>query len=301
MDQGDHNKNRQITFVVIAVVVLMFGILALTSTPNQIKRTTLNSESGVSVSGTGSDNATASADSKSDSVGGAAKPEEAAEAPETAPLAGSASNTASKMSSKTNTGTNTGSNSGSKSSFTNKYGTATTKCAHAGCNNYIASSGDTNCCTLHSNKCLECGKYIDEDAAYCMDCITKAAKGSKTSSSSSSSSSGSFTNAYGSATTKCAHPGCNNPIASSGDTNCCTIHSKRCLECGKYIDEDAMYCMSCLSKALQPSTSSGGSPSGSSGMSTGSSSSGSLDFSGYSDSMSDAEFDAWLDDVLGDY
>ena len=63
-----------------------------------------------------------------------------------------------------------------KTSFTNKFGTPTTKCAHPGCNNYIASSGDTNCCTTHSNKCAECGKYIDEDATYCMDCLTKAAK-----------------------------------------------------------------------------------------------------------------------------
>ena len=62
-----------------------------------------------------------------------------------------------------------------QASFTNKYGTSTTKCAHHGCNNYIASSGDTNCCTIHSRKCLECGKYIDEDATYCMDCIKKAA------------------------------------------------------------------------------------------------------------------------------
>lgn len=61
--------------------------------------------------------------------------------------------------------------------FTNAYGTPTTKCAHAGCNNYIASSGDTNCCTTHSNRCLECGKYIDEDASYCVSCIEKAAKG----------------------------------------------------------------------------------------------------------------------------
>ena len=58
--------------------------------------------------------------------------------------------------------------------FTNKYGTPTTKCAHPGCNNYIASSGDTNCCTTHSKKCLTCGKYIDEDAVYCMDCLEKA-------------------------------------------------------------------------------------------------------------------------------
>ena len=64
----------------------------------------------------------------------------------------------------------------SSSSFTNKYGTPTTLCAHSGCSNYIASSGDTNCCTTHSRKCLECGKYIDEDATYCMDCLKKAAE-----------------------------------------------------------------------------------------------------------------------------
>lgn len=56
--------------------------------------------------------------------------------------------------------------------FTNKYGTATTKCAKSGCNNYIASSGDTNCCTAHSNKCLNCGCYIDGDAMYCMSCLS---------------------------------------------------------------------------------------------------------------------------------
>lgn len=63
--------------------------------------------------------------------------------------------------------------------FTNKYGTATTICAHSGCTNYIASSGDTNCCITHSNKCLECGCYIDEDAAWCVSCITRAAKQAK--------------------------------------------------------------------------------------------------------------------------
>ena len=70
------------------------------------------------------------------------------------------------------------SSSGSKLSdtpFTNKFGTRTTKCAHPGCDNYIASSGDTNCCTIHSRTCAECGKYIDEDATYCMDCLKKAA------------------------------------------------------------------------------------------------------------------------------
>ena len=64
--------------------------------------------------------------------------------------------------------------SGSSSSFTNKYGTPTTKCAHAGCNNYIATTGDTNCCPSHSSRCLNCGKYIDEDAMYCIDCISNS-------------------------------------------------------------------------------------------------------------------------------
>lgn len=66
-------------------------------------------------------------------------------------------------------------NSSSSGSFTNKYGTPTTKCAHKGCNNYIASSGDTNCCTVHSRRCGECGKYIDEDALFCIDCLSKGA------------------------------------------------------------------------------------------------------------------------------
>ncbi len=60
------------------------------------------------------------------------------------------------------------------SSFTNKFGTSTTKCAHSGCNNYIAPSGNTNCCTTHSNRCLDCNCYIDEDAMYCIDCLVKA-------------------------------------------------------------------------------------------------------------------------------
>ena len=57
--------------------------------------------------------------------------------------------------------------------FTNKYGTPTTICAHKGCNEYIASSGDTNCCVQHSKRCLKCNCYIDEDAMYCMDCLKK--------------------------------------------------------------------------------------------------------------------------------
>ena len=64
----------------------------------------------------------------------------------------------------------------SGSSFTNDYGTSTTKCAHAGCNKYIAKSGDTNCCATHSNNCYSCGCYIDEDAMFCMDCLEDALK-----------------------------------------------------------------------------------------------------------------------------
>lgn len=66
------------------------------------------------------------------------------------------------------------SNTRSESAFTNEYGTRTTKCAHSGCNNSVASSGDTNCCTIHSNRCLNCKAYIDEDAMYCMKCLKKA-------------------------------------------------------------------------------------------------------------------------------
>lgn len=60
--------------------------------------------------------------------------------------------------------------------FTNKYGTRTTLCAHTGCNNYIAPSGDTNCCTTHSHRCIDCNCYIDEDAMFCISCLEKAAK-----------------------------------------------------------------------------------------------------------------------------
>ena len=59
-------------------------------------------------------------------------------------------------------------------SFSNKYGTPTTKCYISSCDNYIASSGDTNCCTLHSNRCGNCRCYIDSDAMYCMDCLEDA-------------------------------------------------------------------------------------------------------------------------------
>jgi len=55
-----------------------------------------------------------------------------------------------------------------------------------------------------------------------------------------------FTNQYGTPTTVCVHRGCSSVIASSGDTNCCEEHSNECMNCGCYIDGDAMYCMACL-------------------------------------------------------
>lgn len=67
-----------------------------------------------------------------------------------------------------------GSGSSGGSSFTNKFGTASTVCAHSGCSRTIAKSGDTNCCTTHSNKCGNCKCYIDEDAMYCMTCLSNA-------------------------------------------------------------------------------------------------------------------------------
>lgn len=65
--------------------------------------------------------------------------------------------------------------SGTNVPFTNQFGTSTTQCAHIGCDNYIANSGDTNCCTEHSNRCLDCNKYIDEDAYWCISCLVEAA------------------------------------------------------------------------------------------------------------------------------
>lgn len=51
--------------------------------------------------------------------------------------------------------------------------------------------------------------------------------------------------------TKCLHSGCSNLAASTGDSFYCTEHSKRCLECKCYIDEDAMYCLNCIVEALR--------------------------------------------------
>lgn len=72
------------------------------------------------------------------------------------------------------------------SPFTNDYGTPTTVCAHKGCSRYIATSGDSNCCIAHSQNCLNCGCYIDEDAMYCMDCLSESMENSKSNSKSDS-------------------------------------------------------------------------------------------------------------------
>lgn len=114
----------------------------------------------------------------------------------------------------------------STTSFTNAYGTSTTKCAHPGCNNYIASSGDTNCCTTHSNRCLNCNKYIDEDATYCMSCLTKSITGSSSGSSSSSSkgnsSSGSTSTSGGCKYKYIDGSVCGKPV--KGDLDFCEYH-----------------------------------------------------------------------------
>lgn len=56
--------------------------------------------------------------------------------------------------------------------FTNKFGTPETRCVHRNCTNFIASSGDTNCCEEHSNRCGNCDCYIDADAIYCVSCLS---------------------------------------------------------------------------------------------------------------------------------
>lgn len=57
-----------------------------------------------------------------------------------------------------------------KGFFTNAYGTPTTICAHRGCNMYIVSSGNSNCCRVHSSTCKECGIFINEGETLCQHC-----------------------------------------------------------------------------------------------------------------------------------
>lgn len=141
----------------------------------------------------------------------------------------SGNSTASKSTSSSgfaNTANSGYSSTSSRKSFTNKYGTETTKCAHSGCNNYIASSGDTNCCASHSNKCLNCDSYIDEDAMYCMSCITKSSNGASSSSSNNKSSSASSAS---SSKNKCHYKENGEEVCNSScqsGSNFCSYHTK---------------------------------------------------------------------------
>lgn len=58
-----------------------------------------------------------------------------------------------------------------------KVDTVPLQCEHPGCTNQAAETGDSHYCEEHSNKCLECNKFIDEDALYCINCIFKALNG----------------------------------------------------------------------------------------------------------------------------
>lgn len=47
-------------------------------------------------------------------------------------------------------------------------------CAQAGCSRPAVTSGDSVYCSSHSNRCGNCGCYIDGDAMFCMDCLRGA-------------------------------------------------------------------------------------------------------------------------------
>lgn len=142
--------------------------------------------------------------------------------------------------------------------FTNHQGTVTTICKKEGCTKCIADYGDTLYCPEHSEKCLLCGTYINPERSLCGWCSNTPGYEDKSENTYGQSyyakvfqsPAPSFTNKYGTPKTICAHTGCNNVIASTGDTNCCTVHSNRCAGCGCYIDEDATFCMDCIEKAI---------------------------------------------------
>lgn len=52
------------------------------------------------------------------------------------------------------------------------------QCLHEGCAKMAATTGDSFYCETHSNNCMECGCYIDEDAMFCLNCIVEALKSS---------------------------------------------------------------------------------------------------------------------------
>lgn len=116
-------------------------------------------------------------------------------------------------------------------SFTNSYGSSSTICSVSSCSRVIASSGDTNCCTIHSNNCKNCGKYIDSDATFCMPCIEKAAKQTAAPSKSISS--------YSTKKTPtCGHESCatNGPFYCMGKNNTCPNKTSCAYD---------LYCSSC--------------------------------------------------------
>lgn len=76
----------------------------------------------------------------------------------------------------------------------------------------------------------------------------------KSSGSNKSNNVGSVSGGQSSSSAICAHSGCTNKVA-SGDTVYCSAHSNKCLNCGKYIDEDALYCMSCLKESISSKSS----------------------------------------------
>lgn len=127
-------------------------------------------------------------------------------------------------------------------------------CATDGCFARVASSYSDNC-ALHSSKCQECARYISAGDKYCSNCKNSSSQSSQSTYTPSyvptpRPTQKTFTNKYGTETTICAVSGCSKYIATSGDTNCCTSHSNRCIECNKYIDGDALCCMDCIEKAL---------------------------------------------------
>ncbi len=57
--------------------------------------------------------------------------------------------------------------------------TSPQQCLHDGCSKKAVTTGDSFYCENHSNKCLVCGCYIDEDAMFCLNCIVEALKTTK--------------------------------------------------------------------------------------------------------------------------
>ncbi|MBE6036660.1 MAG: hypothetical protein E7223_03410 [Clostridiales bacterium] len=55
----------------------------------------------------------------------------------------------------------------------------------------------------------------------------------------------------GSSGKTCAMAGCTKKAVTSGDSVYCSTHSRRCGNCGCYIDADAMFCMDCIKNALK--------------------------------------------------